>query len=322
MTNVIRFAVASVLVLTCTPAGAQGISEYGGLLGGQGKPSFGGVNGAVNQSYGNAGAQFGAIPSAGTIGGAGAPIVRIDPEQAAAYGKYANDAYLEGLKLSKKGKNAEAAAKFSYAIQIRERIWGDKDPALLKLVELRAEANRKLGKLKPCEDDYRRLLGLQIRRYGAGEPELAPTLHALGDLCEKQGEAKEAINFYKQWIGIRTRHEPVNAASLKEPRLSLADKLYASGDLAGAEELYKQAIAAEDASTPPNVQLLSRALTAYSGLLRATNRSIEAEPLAARLQQLTGAANGGAPAMETTAVSGAAAGSPPAGASTAAAGPK
>jgi tetratricopeptide (TPR) repeat protein len=278
-------AVVSCLVLAPAAFG-QGISEYGGLLGAQGKPSGSLVN-TLTQTYGSAGQRVdNAINGSNYVSNIGHIHAMVSPEEAASYGKQANNYYLAGQAALKQGNSHEAIRQFSSALLIRQRIWGDADPAVGQILLQQAELYRKTGALHDCENNYRRLLAINTKRYGPGAKELDKTICSLADLCERQCDTTDALSFYRQLVAIRQRYELPDSACLKSARLKLATALTETCDYPAAEQIFKDAIAHEDASATPDNAYLCKCLDSYGGLLRETFRSDEAVKVEDRQRQL------------------------------------
>jgi len=264
----------------------QGISEYGGALGLQGKPS-GALVGGLGQTFASAGKRVNnAINGGGSVSNISHIRPMVAPEEAVSYGKQANEYYLAGQAACKQGNCHEAIRQFSSALLIRQRIWGDADPAVSQILLQQAELFRKTGQLHDCENNYRRLLSINTKRFGPGAKELDKTICNLADLCERQCDTTDALSFYQQLVAIRQRYELPDSVCLKTARLKLANTLTETCDYPAAEQILKDAIAREDASTTPDNAYLCKCLDSYGGLLRETFRSDEATKVEDRQRQL------------------------------------
>lgn len=257
------------------PCFAQGMSEYGGLMGGQGKPG-GGLGAALNGLYGAAAK----VRGAGSVGVPTLP--QIDPEDAKVYGQKANNAYTAGLAAEKAGKTADAIKQYELSLAIRQRTWGDKDPAVAAILQKQATLQMKSGNAIAAEAAYRKLVAIESKRFGSGDPRIAKNLSTLADLCDKNGHSKEAAYCYKQLLSIQLRDKNSDTAAIKDTRLKLANASTLQGDYTAAEQTYKEAISLEEASSAPDAAYLAKVCKGYGGLLRETNRDDEAVKMEAR----------------------------------------
>jgi tetratricopeptide (TPR) repeat protein len=263
--------------LTATaPMQAQGISEYGGLLGSQGKPSGSVVN-ALTQTYGSANK---------SINNSLQTLPQIDYDQANAYGKQANNCYLSAQQYLKQGKRNEAIREYANAVSIRERVWGASDPAVTELLHREAALYLQDGKLHDCEGIYRKLLSIDVKRYGPGSKQLDADVSNLADLCERQCDNQDALSYYQQLVAIRQRFDQPGCPQIKSARLKLANALTMRCDYPAAEQMFKTVIAEEDASAKPDTAYLCKVLDSYGGMLRETSRNDEAEKVEARQKEL------------------------------------
>lgn len=271
---------------TITPAAwAQGMTEYGSLLGAQGKPS-GALNNAVNQTYNQAANAINGVNGQSGISGISHQQPAMDASDQAMYGKQANQYYLAAQKSLKLGNQNDAIKQYSNALVIRQRIWGDTDPAVPQLLLQQADLYRKQGDLHSCENNYRKILSINIKRYGTGTKELDPTLSCLADLCERQCNTVDALNYYQQLAAIRQRFDPPDSEPVKSAKLKLASTLTATSHYPNAEKILTEAIAGEDASQKPDNVYLCKLLDIYGGLLRETSREDEATKIEARQHDL------------------------------------
>ena len=280
-------SMAAVVLAAAGPAYGQGISEYGSLLGAEGKPGAG-LHSAVQNIYSSATHQIsGSIHGIQQLSSPNhiRPTIS-DPSELAEYGKRANESYLSARQLAKAGKTCEAIRQYSNALLIRERIWGDSDPAVAELLKQQSELYMRKGNLHDCENNYRKLLAINVKRYGPGSKETDNLVASLAALCEQEGDNTDALTFYRQLVAIRTKFEPADSPTLKTARLKLATQLTLSSDYPPAEQILKQAIAAEDASPTPDTAYLCKCLDVYGGLLRETYHSDEAAKIEQRQKEL------------------------------------
>lgn len=270
--------ICACILATPLPAGAQGITEYGSLLGTQGKPPTGVLQDAVNSLYGNAARRISA-PQGEAGSRQTQTYAEVDPDQLRQYGEQSNRSFLAGKKAAQSGKLDLAIKLYSDALNIRQRYWGDSDPAVPVLLQQRAELYKKKGKLPECERDYKHVLAIDARRSGSGAVQSQKTLDMLGELCARQGKHKEAAGYYSRLLDLRLKDPSPDSMSIKALKLKLANSLSLSEDYAGAEHIYKDALSVEDHATTPDKQYHAKLIDGYGKLLRMTKRDQEADAL-------------------------------------------
>jgi tetratricopeptide (TPR) repeat protein len=286
------------LVLACmtlaAPVQAQGMPEYADIMGAQGKPSGSVVN-SLTQTYGSAGKSINNSLQM--------TRPQVDFDTAASYGKQANSHFLSAQQFVKQGKRNDAIREYGNALTIRQRVWGDSDPAVAELLKQQAELYRQEGQFHECEGDYRKLLAIDIKRYGPGSKQLDGAICNLAELCERQCSNEDALNYYQQLVAIRQRNNPPGCAQIKNARLKLALALTVTCDYPAAEQIFKVAISEEEAKPAPDKAYLCKVLDGYGGMLRETYRNDEAEKVEAQQRELQASMQGKstpAPAASTS----------------------
>ena len=183
----------TVSLMATIPSYAQGISEMGAVHGmgatmGAGLHSnAGAASGGLNSVYGSINKQLGSAASA-SGGGGGAPDTSgdltglpVDPRLTVmTAGKESNHLYDLAVQKQKAGKNAEAEQLYLRALAVRQSIWGNRDPAVWKIMANVAALKNKRGDYAGAEQWYRVILTAELKHYGAGTYELVPTLEKNG----------------------------------------------------------------------------------------------------------------------------------------------
>jgi tetratricopeptide (TPR) repeat protein len=269
--------------------------EYGSLGGGVKLGSTG-----ILQAGSNAGNRVGAAFGGGGVqqhgGTLGLPGRRpiVDQETASAYTALSNKVYLEAVKKEKAGALNDAFLKYGQSADLRLKIYGERDPAILQLYTSQAKIAMKQGKFPQAEETYRKMLSIVGKKNGPGSPEAKPIVSALATVCEKQKKYADAASMYKQLVAMEARLSGEACPDVLKTRLKLANSYLNAKQVPEAESSLKETIAAVDAMPTPDTATLLSALQTYSMLLKQEGRDDEAEPIDSRLAALGGSA-GAAP---------------------------
>lgn len=283
--------VALSIALLSPPALAQGISEYGGLMGmPRNVPS--GHQGALTNLYG-AGSLTN-ITGGQAAGAGGLPVVGDSRVIAKNIADKANHYFAEAQKREKAGKLAEAEAWYRGSAQLREQVWGTKDPAVFVIYGKIGALCTKQNKLPEAEAAYRRQIACAVRLYGAGAYEMCPSLAHVAEACVAQNKLPDAINAYRQIYQLRKRKLGDTNPETLGAMLKLASTLKQNGNNAEAD-----AMAAEGAK-------LAQASPENALLVQAFNEVVNPPPPgaaapAADAGASAGAGSGAGPAPATTA---------------------
>ena len=292
-------ALSSLIALGSAPAAlAQGMMEYGGALGGGTKL---GSTGILNSPWAKAGQNFG---SGGGVSGASQrggtlnvpnrrPVV--DQETADAYAALSNKVYLQARKKEAAGQLTEAYTMYGHSADLRVKVWGNTDPAVLEIYKAQAKIAVKQNKLPQAEDTYRKMLSIVGRKNGPGSPEAKPIVSSLASIFEKQKKYSDAASMYKQLVAMEARASGESGAEVLKTRMKLAHSYIAAKNITDAEASLKETIATVDAMPAPDTKTLVAALQTYSSLLKQEGRQDEAAPLDNRVAALGGGADTGSP---------------------------
>ncbi|HNB22085.1 MAG TPA: tetratricopeptide repeat protein [Candidatus Melainabacteria bacterium] len=220
------------------PGLAQGISEYGGLMG-MPKNVPSGHQGALTNLYG-AGSldKITGTQSAGA--GSALPVVGDSRVIAKNIADKANHYFAEAQKREKAGKLSEAEAWYRGSAQMREQVWGTKDPAVFVIYGKIGALCTKQNKLPEAEAAYRRQIACAVRLYGAGAYEMCPVLAHVAEACVAQNKMPDAINAYRQIYQLKKRKLGDTNPEALGAMLKLAAALKQNGNSAEAETLAKE----------------------------------------------------------------------------------
>jgi tetratricopeptide (TPR) repeat protein len=228
-----------------------------------------------------------------------APLFKVDKDQAgnevekdpratvAAAGKIANKLFYDAQQKEKTGHLAEAEQLYLRSIRVRNKFWGDKDPAVVKMYGLLGNLEMKVGHPANAEQFYKRTLQLALAKYGTGSYEIAPQLDALGNAMYAQKKYYDAANYFDQVHQLRERKfGQANPQTIAEA-IKLADA-YANNEEKGywpdAEKLLSTNIRFLEAN-PDKTQLI-KALEMYGRVLSKEGKEAEADKALNRLAEL------------------------------------
>jgi|GEM_PF-4212237 tetratricopeptide (TPR) repeat protein len=235
------------------PVVAQGISEYGGLMGTpRNVPT--GHQGALTNLYG-----AGSLDkiTGGQSAGAGSALPLVGDSRVIAknIADKANHYFSEAQKREKAGKLAEAEAWYRGSAQMREQVWGTKDPAVFVIYGKIGALCTKQNKLPEAEAAYRRQIACAVRLYGAGAYEMCPILAHVAETCVAQNKMPDAINAYRQIYQLKKRKLGDTNPEALGAMLKLAGALKQNGNNAEADTMAKEGAKLAE-SAPENALLV------------------------------------------------------------------
>ncbi len=230
--------IALCLIGSGRPAAAQGIGEYGGVMG-MPRPVPTGHASAVQNLFQVPSLGGGAAPTAGSSG-AGQPVVGDSRVIAKNVADKANAYFNEAQKKEKAGKISEAEALYRSSATWRERVWGTKDPAVFVIYGKIGALCTKQNKLAEAEAAYRHQVTCAVRLYGAGAYEAVPVLSNLAETCVAENKWADAVSTYRQVYQLRKRKLGASNAETLDAMLKLAHGLKQTDCPKEAESLAKE----------------------------------------------------------------------------------
>lgn len=266
--------VALLLLLTIADrASAQGLFEAGAVRGGPNTSTIDGTANSFNRL----------VSSAGKSGNNSRKRSYMTPTQAAAYGGLANHYFLAANQKSSIGNFSAAEALYDKSLTIRENIWGARDPATQKILQLKATICKNQGRLETEEKCLRKILGFIGRTHGPGSPESREVVLQLIECCAGQGKYQQAVELSKQLVALRDRYpDPLDPNSLKA-RLILAQMLSCTNSGEASDEAWLNAVNIADAR---DHRTRISVLTQYHSFLVQQHMLSKAAGIEARLQEL------------------------------------
>lgn len=238
--------------LSALPVSAQGMAEYGGVMG-MPKPMPTGHVGALQNLYGAGSLDRLNVQSGGA--GSALPFVGDSRVIAKNVADKANAYFNEAQKKEKAGKLAEAEVLYRSSAAWRERVWGTKDPAVFVIYGKLGMLCTKQNKLPEAEAAYRRQVACAVRLYGAGAYEMCPILINLAQTCVAENKLPDAITTYKQVYQLKKRKLGDSNAETLGVMLKLAGVLKQNGNAAEAEAMCKEGVRLAQL-TPENALLV------------------------------------------------------------------
>jgi tetratricopeptide (TPR) repeat protein len=220
---------------------------------------------------------------------AGNPIP-IDPRVTVlTVGKMANKFFADAQQKERAGKYKEAELLYMRAIRLRNRFWGDNDPAVLSMYMIVGKLEMKQSRPEGAEPFFKRALQICLKRYGFGSYENVDYLAALGDSLFEQNKFSDACNYYKQVRQLQERKFGAGSERSLASTIKLANAMAHQSDenLVDAQALLELAMPLLE-KFPDNKSLVITGLQTYQFVLNRQGKSAEAAAIAARLDDLCG----------------------------------
>ncbi|HEY9776891.1 MAG TPA: tetratricopeptide repeat protein [Planktothrix sp.] len=155
-----------------------------------------------------------------------------------------NKLYAEAEVKRKQGKIEEAERLYMKALSMRNRVWGDKDPAVVKMYLIIGDIESHKKNSSGAEAFYHRALTAALKSYGIGSYELVPYLDKFGDCLYAQQKFVDATNEFQQVVELKNRKLGEDDKSTLQSGLKLA-RSYANSEKGywpDAEDLLKKNI--------------------------------------------------------------------------------
>jgi tetratricopeptide (TPR) repeat protein len=204
--------------------------------------------------------------------------------------KNANNYFSLAQKKEKAGNLDEAQKLYFKALSIRERVWGDKDPAVASITFKIAEIHLKKGNKDAADVCFKRYLSIQAKNYGPGAYELVPVLIQLGNIALSQKRYMDAYSYFNRVVPLQERKLGDDAAETIDARLNLVDALVGLKEWKEAQKYLKTSeTIAVNKGDDHNKNYL-RICDDYVAVLMGLNCPEEAEKYAVKAQTLRSAA--------------------------------
>ena len=177
------------------------------------------------------------------------------------------------------GRYEEAEPLYKKALQLRQKLLGDRHPDVATSFNNLAALYYDQGRYEEAEPLYRQELKLRQQLFGSQHPDVATSFNNLAGLYSAQGRYDEAELLYQQALQLRQelfgdQHIDV-ANSLNDLALLYKDQ----GRYIESERLYNQAIALIKEQIGDRHPYFADSLNNIAELYRQQGRYEEAEPL-------------------------------------------
>lgn len=293
---------------------AQGIGEMGGAyansagLAGGLHAGAAQQSGAVNSLFGGAAGGLNAI-----TGGGGSSSASSAPTSIAQYsggdpratvnqvGKESNRLFNLAQQKQKAGLLDEAVKYYKLSLAYRAGIWGDRDPAVVRINYILGQISLKRKNYADAEDRFRKGLSYGLAVYGVGAYELVPNMKDLADALYGEKKYTEAANYYKQVYTLKQRKLGENNSDALAAGLLLANSYANSDNMSDARDTLKEVLSFKESAKEPNDKQMLAILEAYSDVLKKFNQTSESDSLATRAAALKEQLEAAAPAAGTDA---------------------
>jgi hypothetical protein len=203
-------------------------------------------------------------------------------------GKQANKLFELGVQKEKAGKLAEAEKYYSESLEVRHRIWGDTDPAVVRLYVILGRLELKLKHYDSAEGLYKRAFTNALKTFGLGSYELTAYLAPLGDAYYADCKYSDAANYYQQVhemkrrkLGEDNKETVVASLHLARAWVKANDKMYWTD----IDHMVKSNIAVAEKS-PDMAQQLIALLDVRSELLTEEGKTDDASKVTAQANEL------------------------------------
>lgn len=288
-----RTAVGLVIVtaltisMGCQNGLAQGISEYGGLMGMPRNVPGNAHQDAVNRLYnsplkgiGGGNANAGGAPGKSVSGGSQA-AQGLAPQQVAALGKKANELLAQAKKAEAAGNAAQADKLYKETLAIRYRIWGERDTKIPEILDKLAEYSRSQGKLDETSIYLNSILTFWYKRVGPGTSERIEPLKKLAQIAEQKKDFKEEANLAKQVFGLVERKRGVQENEILQAKMAWAEAAYRAKYFKDSERLYKSIVEVKEKNNEPiDPDLIAH----YADALKNSGFEVEANAILKKYQ--------------------------------------
>ncbi len=175
---VIAFSALMPFTVSQTPASSQGIVEAGSVY------SMSSMGSPLTRSFAKSVARV-----------YSAPTVKVDsatsdepPDVRTLYGQQANELYQKAMIAQKKGNKVQAEKLYRQSLEIRQNVWGSRDPAVPAIMVIVSKLEQEQGKLADSEQTARKALAAMTRMYGASSEYIRPQERRLAEVLEARGK--------------------------------------------------------------------------------------------------------------------------------------
>ncbi len=233
------------------------------------------------------------------------PTILADGERRAneALARAGNPPYLRSLLLNNlgavrftAGDHPAADAFYQEALQLRERLFGPRDPRVADILDNIGINLDRWSRKSEGDEQQRRAAaalaagqrGLAIREEALGpqHPSVARSLQNLSLMMDQHGHRNDALPMLRRALRVKESALGPDHLELTSTLNYLADLDEQDGRLEQALEGYRRSLAINERATGPDAPQLAFPLTAIAEILDALARPAEAAPLFRRLAKV------------------------------------
>ncbi len=279
----IAFVTASTIGVSCQISLAQGISEYGGLMGMPRSVPGSGHQDALNKLYTSPFKGIGGAPTG--VQSIGSPTAQpgagLAPQQVAALGKKANEVLVQAKKAEAGGNVAQAEKLYRETLAIRYRIWGERDTNIPPILDKLADISQAHGKPDDAAIYLNSILNFYNKRLGPGTSERIEPLKKLAKIAASKNDYKGEVSLWKQIYGLMERKSGVQEKDLVTAKLAWAEAAYKAKFYKDSEKLYESIIELKEKNKEPVDSTLAEH---YAEALRSNGFEAEASAILKKYQ--------------------------------------
>ncbi len=191
-----------------------------------------------------------------------------------------------GIYTYRRGLYDEAEPLHLRALELRERLLGDKDPAVADSLLQLGKVHRTCSRYETAEPYILRALKIYEDAFGEKDPRIVPCLHLLALMLRDQGRWDEAEKVYARTLKLlEAAHGP------EHPDVALclnflAALLRTRGRWRKAEKAYLRALSIREKTLGPDHPDVAMSLDSLAALYRDRRRWRDAEPLRKRALEI------------------------------------
>jgi tetratricopeptide (TPR) repeat protein len=160
-----------------------------------------------------------------------------DEEQAA----FANELDEHGRAEADRGAYAMARALIEKAVEIRRRLYGERDPRRTRSLSWLGSLALKQGEIEQAQWLFQQALAAAEQQFGPDHPRTAVIVHYLGLVALKQGELDRASDLYDQALAIKLQHLGWEHTTVAATLTCLGNLAARQQNLVAAQQYYKRA---------------------------------------------------------------------------------
>jgi eukaryotic-like serine/threonine-protein kinase len=183
------------------------------------------------------------------------------------------------------GHLEEAREHLELALEIRQRLFGERDSRVARSMHALGVNAADRGDYDAAEDYLRRALEVRIEAMGENHPSIGYTLNSLSNLLRIKGELEEGLALAEHALAVRQKALPANHPAIGATLNNIGLIHYMNGDYEAAAEWNRRALEVREAAHGPehpevadshnNIGVALNALGRYAESAQAHERALE-----------------------------------------------